>query len=142
MSVISHLLYITHYLLLAFLHFLSETCKNLFPFAHCCTSRNFLYNNRDDILIPLDLLCSKILFRRAYSTVSTTRFCQAQLQPALTTTTSKSWDSIIITSVGPSIRPEKYTNLQLKQDLTNSSFYWDFTAQLQLVVKLQFKSLD
>ena len=49
MIAIAHLLSFTHYLLLAIYYLLSYilylklaiTCKNLFPFAHCCTSRNF-----------------------------------------------------------------------------------------------------
>ena len=37
-----YLLYVTCFMRLSFFLKLAITCKNLFPFAHCCTSHNFL----------------------------------------------------------------------------------------------------
>ena len=75
-------------------------------------------------------------------------FCQAQLQLASTTTTSKSKYSIIITFIGrsihPSVRQEKYTKLQLQLNRLRSTRQACpelGTAHPQLVIFIYFGPL-
>ena len=86
-------------MLLAFLHFLCETyfyLQNLFPFARCCTSRNFFSNSAH-----LDKLNSTIL--AIYTTLaininhdSQRRKCyQKQITRNCVTVTNQSFQNIV-----------------------------------------------